>query len=298
MAGWNKPSAANQPTVKKGGAKAPSKVKGIVAGLVTVCALGGLCLWMFSGGDDAAKDKTAKGRGRIKDVESVKMVKSDEAASASDKGGRSAEKPGSMGAGVAAASKLPPIRQNSVVTCNVEQAQGVVEKTFTENADRQIANLILLEPGDEVVGDDSELLYSEFKKDFLDSIKTITLKDQSDTPFVAELKKAVNDVRLDLKVRLDNGEDIQQIMIDTRKNLRELSVYRSNLEEEVNKITADGELTAEEMKDYVDAANALLEQRGAKKLAMPEFIQHRLEMQQAVRRQGGERETTEQGTEE
>lgn len=48
---WNKPNAASQP-VKKSEAKAPSKVKGIVAGLVTVCALGGLCLWLFSGGDD------------------------------------------------------------------------------------------------------------------------------------------------------------------------------------------------------------------------------------------------------
>lgn len=43
-------------------------MRGIVAGLVVVCALGGLCLWMFSGGDDAPKAKADKERGLIKEV--------------------------------------------------------------------------------------------------------------------------------------------------------------------------------------------------------------------------------------
>ena len=48
--GWNKPSAANQPTVKKGGAKAPKLGKGILAGLVVcVLALGVLYVMRDSG---------------------------------------------------------------------------------------------------------------------------------------------------------------------------------------------------------------------------------------------------------
>lgn len=61
---WNRSSGAPKVAPKK----SPSAMHGIVAGLVVVCALGGLCLWMFSGGDDAAKDKTAKGRGLIREV--------------------------------------------------------------------------------------------------------------------------------------------------------------------------------------------------------------------------------------
>lgn len=64
---WNRASEAPKVAPKK-----PSAMRGVVAGLVTVCALGGLCLWMFSGGDDAPKAKTAKERGRIKEVTPAK----------------------------------------------------------------------------------------------------------------------------------------------------------------------------------------------------------------------------------
>ena len=53
--GWNR-STANQPTVKKGGAKAPSAIKGIIVGAIAV-AVGVACILMFSGGENAPKAK-------------------------------------------------------------------------------------------------------------------------------------------------------------------------------------------------------------------------------------------------
>lgn len=64
--GWNRP-AANQPTVKKGGAKAPSKVRGIVAGVLAV-AIGVVCWIVFSPSPEADKKEPAKKQGAIQEV--------------------------------------------------------------------------------------------------------------------------------------------------------------------------------------------------------------------------------------
>lgn len=64
--GWNRP-AAGQPVTKKGGAKKPTVWKGLAAGLVVV-AIGVMCAWMFSGGDEHLVAEVEKRPAAIKEV--------------------------------------------------------------------------------------------------------------------------------------------------------------------------------------------------------------------------------------
>ena len=72
--GWNRP-ASNQPETGKGG-KAPSKWRGIAAGLAIAVPGLALCLFLFSGGDARQGAASTRGRGRIRDARPASAAKS------------------------------------------------------------------------------------------------------------------------------------------------------------------------------------------------------------------------------
>ena len=65
-----------------------------------------------------------------------------------------------------------------------------------------------------------------FVKKFLRSCETPIVITKNDTPEIAELKKAVIDAKIELKARYDAGEDISEIMNQTRRDLVELGNVR------------------------------------------------------------------------
>ena len=274
---WNRSSAESgvQSAKKR---SAPSAWKGVIAGLVTVCALVGLCLWLFSGGDDAPKSKPDKDRGRIKEVTPAKARPT-----ASEAKKVKTEKP----------KELPPQRVGEVrngyrllpngrmhrvvgvVTCEVARV-SLADRVFDEPSDQSIASLMLIQPGDSLLGG-SEDYYNNFNKTFLESLKTPIIITKDDTEEVKELKQAVIDARKELKDRLDAGEDLTKVMRESREQMRELGLYREEIEEQVKNIIADkGDLTKQDLKDLVGAANKMLEDRGAKPIEINAAFAHQI----------------------
>ena len=165
---------------------------------------------------------------------------------------------------------------------------------FSNTADKFIGQLVNIEPGTPLYG--PPIKYDEkFVRSFLRSLTTPIIIDPDDSPEVAALKRAVRETKIELKARYDDGEDIAQIMTDTRKELQELGLYRSELQAEVNKIIRKDakNLTDEQMQDFVDAANKMLAERGAKPIVLPGLMKHRLKMKLEVG-QGEEERTTNQ----
>lgn len=272
--GWNRP-ASNQPTVKKGGAKAPSAMKGIIVGAIAVL-VGVVCLWLFSGGEDAPKAKSEKGRGRIKEVTPAAAPKAVERKA-------EPEKP----------KELPPQRVGEIrngyrllPSGRLHKVKGVihvggeprtlVEKTFPQSSDRMIAHLLMAEPGGTMLGDSADIMRG-FNEAFEKSLKDEIIIKHDDTDEVKALKQAVLDARSELKQQMALGKSAEEAMIEAREQLHELTLYREDLEKEVLSHAEDG-MTQKDYDELIGAANLMLEERGIGKIQMPKLIGDAIEM--------------------
>ncbi|MBR2355045.1 MAG: hypothetical protein IKA69_01525 [Kiritimatiellae bacterium] len=165
----------------------------------------------------------------------------------------------------------PPARTNGQ-----NRVLSIEQRIFKYRSDMEIAGLLMAHPGDMAIGDPE---YDKFfKQDFLKSLVDPAFPREGDTEEERELKKAVTEVKAELKERYDAGEDLAKIMYDARKELRELGAYKQELEEEVRKRAKDGSLSAEDIDDLVTAANVMLESRGISPIRKGGFLRHQLKL--------------------
>ena len=166
-----------------------------------------------------------------------------------------------------------------VITNKTDDAEKPIEeRVFKHSSDQKIAGLLLMEPGEMMIGDASSLFGKNFAKSFLRSLKAPIEILPEDDEFTTELKMAVRDTRLELKSRLDAGEDIGALLLDEQKKLQELGLFKAELKSEIEKIARSEDLTEEEMSDFVNAANKMLESRGGTPLSMPRFAARRFQI--------------------
>ena len=164
-------------------------------------------------------------------------------------------------------------------TTRVAHVKSIEEKTFNNPADRQIASLLTIRPGSPIVGGPN--YRRSFVTDFLKSYDNPFVVEPDDTDEQKELKRAVAEVKGDLKARYDAGEDIAQIMIDTRDTLRQLAAYKRELESEIARLSRAENVSAADMEDYVAAANKMLEERGAQPIPIRGFLRHQISVLKA-----------------
>ena len=162
------------------------------------------------------------------------------------------------------------------VVTNTPGKFSIADKTFKHSADVELGNLLMVEPGDDLLGDTAGM-YRGFNKEFDEALAEPIQYNDKDTPIQRELKQAVNELRKELMDRRANGEDIEKIMEDTRNQLKELSLYRQELEDEVRKLSTD-DLSQKDYEDLVAAANQMLKDRGIKPLEMPSSLRHAIRL--------------------
>ena len=162
------------------------------------------------------------------------------------------------------------------VVTNTPGKFSIADKTFKHSADVELGNLLMVEPGDDLLGDTAGM-YRGFNKEFDEALTEPIEYSDDDTPIQREMKQAVNELRKELKDRRAKGEDIEKTMEDTRNQLKELSLYRQELEDEVRKLSTD-DLTQKDYEDLVAAANQMLKERGIKPLEMPSTVRHAIRL--------------------
>ena len=177
----------------------------------------------------------------------------------------------------------PPARTNGQ-----HRTLSIEQRIFKYRSDMDIAGLLMAQPGDMPIGEPEYDRY--FKREFLKSLEDPAFLLKSDTEEERALKKAVIEVKAELKERYDAGEDLAKIMKEARNELRELGAYKSELEEEVRRLSKDGSLGAEDIEDLVAAANKMLEARGVTPIEKGGFLRHQLRLRNANSvGKGGER---------
>ena len=154
-------------------------------------------------------------------------------------------------------------------------------KLFTHFSDNQIANILTMDPvrmpvfmvGKRIKFDD------RFVEDFKASLTNPEIIDKNDTPEEAEVRKAVNETKAELKARMDAGEDIAKIMNDAQAELDRLCLYRNELKKEIDRVNRDETISDADVEDYVRAANMMLEKQGIKTFAMPKLMKRQARLQ-------------------
>lgn len=150
------------------------------------------------------------------------------------------------------------------------------KRVFVHYAEREIARLLTLQPGQVFVSTSTigPLFIESFKKSL--SEPTLLLKDDSDDE--RELKKQVNEVKAELRERMESGEDIVAILKSAEEELFRLSSYRENLQKEIVALRFDETVTEKDYSDYVDAANKMLKERGLPGLSSRKFAEAQLKV--------------------
>lgn len=166
-----------------------------------------------------------------------------------------------------------------VVTSQVAST-SIADKTFKYNAERQVAHLLMVEPGEGMLGD-GESLYSNFNKEFKESLKEEITFDEKDTQEQRELKEAMIDIRTELIDRMNKGEDLSKVMIETRKQLQELALYKDELNNRIEELKKDGNLSKQDRLDLLEAANEMLKERGIQPFLIPSSLQRLVDLRES-----------------
>lgn len=164
------------------------------------------------------------------------------------------------------------------------------EKVFPERGvNLELAEILRAELGQARLG--THVYDQRFTKRFLKSLEAPIVIDPSDSAYAKELKQSVIETKKAMKERYDAGEDIAQIMNDNEQQMRELSLYRKELEDQIRRIRKEkkGQFSSEDVKDLYSAANEMLEERGVKPLALPEMLIKKLELKEARKNLKGEK---------
>ena len=283
---WNKPTSntvdATSSLRPTGRGKMPRLRRGLLAGVIVVLGAG-IAAWFFSNGEAASSSLQKKDRGLIKEVTPA----------AAPKAKAQAEKDAHPGmvkvrgkwypeynkqGGKIWISKnwvryhSPQVYTNRSNTANIPEAC----KLFDHQADRDIAELLTTPLGTTYLGD---WQYNHFEKGFLESLKTPIIVTKEDDEWAAEVKRSVNNTKIELKARYDAGEDLAKIMTDTRRELQKLGVYKMELQSTMRESIREAKGDKEQIRLVYEAANKMLAERGIEPLTMPRFLTSNLKLE-------------------
>ena len=131
---------------------------------------------------------------------------------------------------------------------------------FKHHSENEIASLLTMTPGETLVG--TPHYTKKLTEDFLKSLETPIVVTEEDSPEDAELKRAMIQTKIELKERMDAGEDLGQILLDTRSQYQDLARYKMTLESELSALRKNPDVSMQDIDDFMTAANQLLEQKG------------------------------------
>ena len=131
---------------------------------------------------------------------------------------------------------------------------------FNHSCENLIAAYLTLPPGDGMIG--TPILGERFRQQFLKSLEEPIIVSKDDTPENAQLKRDMIATKIDLKARMDEGEDICKILSDTHKEVQDLARYKTMLQKEIHDAAKNPDMTMQDVDDLVEAANKMLDEKG------------------------------------
>lgn len=132
-------------------------------------------------------------------------------------------------------------------------------RIFEHRSENAIASLLYAVPGAPVYGNVS---YAGMNADFIESCKTPIIVGAEDSDFVKQLKRDVIQAKIELKKRVDAGENLDKILSDTRQELQKLAQVRSEIEKMARDMIREDAKTTEDVELVKEAVNKMFEDKG------------------------------------
>jgi len=279
MSGWNGSSSTGQAAqpqrpVKSGGVK-PAVVKGIVGGLAVVVAALAVGYFVLFGDKAAPEKESVKKSAAIKEVTPAAAPKAEVVeekpkpkfweVDASQTNGFSEV----MQHKWRVAHRPKPAHTNRLEDIR-HRARSSIFRYRSENF---IAALLTAKPGETMLGTPNLRGISE---DFMKSCEEPILVTEDDDDYNRDLKKMMNETKIELRQRMKDGEKLEDILTDTRKELQRLSICRQEMQQEIAAYRREGDHTDQDVADFVAAANKILESKGVTPIELSPIIKSRL----------------------
>ena len=273
--GWNRPTD-NQPTAKKGGAKAPSKLRGAIA-LVTVVVIGGVAAWWFTRPvERVSVEKEVQRPTKIDDVGKRVTNKVAVAESAKPQGKEKIDKnklyrdangkvifhPECPVGSPANPIRLAPINKPG----NIVPPKKLYD-TFAEN---YVVGILRTKPGMPVVG---TALPRNFDEEFKARIADpVGIKDD-DTEEDIAMRKTMVEVKKEMAQLIADGMTPSEIILAEREKLNRLADTRRTMLKEISELRKSG-ADQSEVDLMVDAANKILKEKGISEIKVPAILKN------------------------
>ena len=139
---------------------------------------------------------------------------------------------------------------------------------FNSLSEKHVASLLTAKPGQQFFGTMTLYKSQKFKDDFLKAYLSPTQINEDDSEEDKMIKAEVREVMKDLAIRVKAGEDIGDILTESRLELQRLGQYKQDLIKELKSVMKGESLTDQEVLEYVKAANKMLETKGITPLSV------------------------------
>lgn len=293
--GWNGSGGGSTPVKPKGkyppseasfakqsgyrGAKKPSPVRGIVAGLVVVAAVYVAYFAFFSGSEKPQKVVEQKKPKAIKEVtpapapkEVFDTDKDSSPPTPKTKPTKSFEVVNGMI--MLSNGKIVPTNKIAKVHTRASDIRRAKFAIFEHSTDNEFAALLTLPPGKSLIG--GPIRHADYKADFLKSLETPIIIKQDDSDEDKELKRSVIEVRKEIKAAIDRGEDPVVIIKAAYEDAQKLEMYKQDIETQMRNIAKEGEYSDQDIEDLISASNRMLEEKGIAPMKLTPFAKERL----------------------
>ena len=150
------------------------------------------------------------------------------------------------------------------------------QTAFKRSSEISIAHVLMIEPGEPI--ENWVKFGKRFNDDFKASLdeKIEILPDDDD--YVKELKRAVIETKEELRQRMNQGEDVAEIINEARAELERLGQYREDLKKQVLEIANDPNLTEKDLEDLSKAADEMLKDKGVPALSNSKIFKLQLRL--------------------
>lgn len=142
---------------------------------------------------------------------------------------------------------------------------------FSHESENKIAALLTLEPGQTMIG---SFDLRGVQADFLKSCEVPIVVTKEDSPETAALKNLMNEVKIELKERIADGEKLEDILSETQKEYQRLARCRMEMQQAINELKEEGISSEQELDDILSAANKILEEKGIAPIELGPIARH------------------------
>lgn len=261
--GWNRP-ASDRPETGKGG-KAPSKWRGIAAGLAIAVPVLALCLFLFSGGDARQDAASTRGRGRIRDARPASAAKS--AATSAD------ETRGKTAAEGRPASAADETRGKSAADEEASAAEPAKKKLEShpvfKNPTDQLIYLAVFASGEGPIPPLPQISRADTDR-FIETFRRPLDIDKDDPPAIREMKEQINAVREQIAgfIAQEPDKDLSDVLNAHRNDYNHRLNLRADAQTTYDKFMAEEDPEVAEA--YRQKVNEILGAHGINPIPAPE----------------------------